>query len=212
MRGSRQRSAQALAAGMLTAVALAGCGGGEHGGSAARSITTITAATGSNGANPSGASASSPAASTPAAGSTAAAASPSLPSGAFPGAGGPAPADAVELTETHGSYLVSTPLRISGCEFSDRAAFCTTTGQTAPPPDPSVDGGFLSVNLAKSPLSTEGYGTAAPEWTMFGTVLNYGKTARWKNYVCGSAQNGLTCWNTDTHHGALINRSGITLF
>lgn len=138
---------------------------------------------------------------------------PGVPQAAFPGAGGPVPPGAIALpTSTSGDVLLATPSKINGCVFGRGMAMCTTTARTAPPPDPTVTAGFLSIDLLKSPLTTTGYGTDQPDWFSQGTVLQYGQSGYWKTLVCGSNRNGLTCWNTTTGHGALINGSGITIF
>lgn len=140
---------------------------------------------------------------------------PGLPAGAYPQAGGPVPKGAKQLSvdpET-GSALVRSPSGNNGCELGGPYwSVCTTTAKTFPPPDPSVDGGFLTVDLSKPTASLEGMGTDMPEWSRSGQVLEYGETGYWKTYVCHSAESGLTCWNTGTGHGALVNSSGIKTF
>ena len=42
-------------------------------------------------------------------------------------------------------------------------------------------------------------------------VVDYGQVVYYRTIVCASAENGLTCWNTDTGHGAFMNRQ-TTLF
>jgi hypothetical protein len=38
-------------------------------------------------------------------------------------------------------------------------------------------------------------------------VLEYGKAIFNEQWACRSAEDGLTCWNTDTHHGFKLSRS-----
>jgi len=42
-------------------------------------------------------------------------------------------------------------------------------------------------------------------------VVGYGQVVYYRTLVCASAENGLTCWNTATGHGAFMNRT-TTLF
>ena len=43
-------------------------------------------------------------------------------------------------------------------------------------------------------------------------VVPYGTAVYYEKYVCASEENGLTCWNTETGHGAFMNRDGVTTF
>ncbi|WP_165444815.1 hypothetical protein [[Pseudopropionibacterium] massiliense] len=43
-------------------------------------------------------------------------------------------------------------------------------------------------------------------------VVPYGAAVYYEKYVCASEENGLTCWNTETGHGAFMNRDGVTTF
>lgn len=40
----------------------------------------------------------------------------------------------------------------------------------------------------------------------------YGTNVYFDDYVCHSAENGMTCWSTRTGHGALLNRDVIAIF
>jgi len=44
------------------------------------------------------------------------------------------------------------------------------------------------------------------------TKVPYGAAVYYEKYVCASEENGLTCWNTETGHGAFMNRDGVTTF
>lgn len=135
-----------------------------------------------------------------------------LPAGAFPGAGGPIPAGAQPIPLSGGSAMLQSPLGNNVCEFLDSGAFCSTTKKSGPNPYAGgADAGFLTVDLSKNPPTILGRGTTTAEW-MGSLKLAYGQSAYWKNYVCGSSSSGLTCWNTGTGRGALINSSGITVF
>jgi hypothetical protein len=46
-----------------------------------------------------------------------------------------------------------------------------------------------------------------PEEGVTTPVLEYGKSISDLPWACRSAQDGLTCWNTDTHHGFKLSRS-----
>lgn len=43
-------------------------------------------------------------------------------------------------------------------------------------------------------------------------VVDCGKAVTYGDFVRGSADDGLTCWNTVTGHGAFMNRRGFTAF
>ena len=47
---------------------------------------------------------------------------------------------------------------------------------------------------------------APPQVVAYGEVVTYG------DFVCGSLESGLTCWNTSTGHGAFMNRRGFEAF
>lgn len=49
--------------------------------------------------------------------------------------------------------------------------------------------------------------------TIWWAITNHKKTRcprfHYAKYVCASEENGLTCWNTETGHGAFMNRDGV---
>lgn len=108
--------------------------------------------------------------------------------------------------------MLQSPSGTNICDFDENGAFCATTAKTGPNPYAGyADAGFLTVDLSENPPSILGRGTTAGDW-MNSPKLDYGQSMYWKNYVCGSSRSGLTCWNTRTGRGALINSSGIKVF
>ena len=52
----------------------------------------------------------------------------------------------------------------------------------------------------------------APGSPPLDTKVPYGAAVYYEKYVCASEENGLTYWNTETGHGAFMNRDGVTTF
>ena len=43
-------------------------------------------------------------------------------------------------------------------------------------------------------------------------VLNYGDVVYHDDFVCASAETGLTCWNSKTGQGVFMNKAGFEAF
>ena len=147
--------------------------------------------------------------------------------GAFPGAGGPIPEGATEITSiSSNAYGADT---FAGIRSPSGNITCSinTNGQSAScqvmswiqdnlyPAQDGPPGSKGSVLVFDDPSAYPHFsGEGSPAYYMgdaamapeYGTAVYYGK------YVCGSADNGMTCWNTETGHGALMNRSGYVSF
>lgn len=152
--------------------------------------------------------------------------------GAFPGAGGPRPANAVPITAFYnsggntGPAIIVTPSGNIGCdisfsEFEDTGCGIRSYLQDRPfgvdeightlwwvtgfnsggQPHMAMRGGASSYQL----------GQENPQQYTAPMVVDYGQVVYYRTIVCASAENGLTCWNTDTGHGAFMNRQ-TTLF
>lgn len=135
-------------------------------------------------------------------------ANPNIPSNAAPGAGGQRPANATPLTE-HYVDQYSTQLAFktqsghNGCQVSDDGYVrCGSeqAGQLFMDPDGQIDNG--------APPADD-----APIWPMSQTpVLPYGQVRYLGNTVFAATNQGVTVWNTQTGHGALINTGGVHQF
>lgn len=135
--------------------------------------------------------------------------------GAYSGAGGPVPVGAVPITTTYSNdriggsaVVVTSPTRNIGCDFTEDVA---TTGCGVL----SLAGkGDWWVNIARPVADTSV--KDGPDFfeqpDSRAQVLEYGQVGYWGKYVCASEQAGMTCWNTETKHGAFMNRDGITTF
>lgn len=43
-------------------------------------------------------------------------------------------------------------------------------------------------------------------------VIGYGQTVQYGRFACASETNGMTCWNSNTGHGAFLNKTTIEVF
>ena len=140
-----------------------------------------------------------------------------LPQGAYAGAGGPAPANAVPITSVNpsGVAVVKTPSNNIGCDLSPSYAGCGVLNYQKTQPYGSdeggakwwvpLDGSFDQIQ-SKSDAPYFAGTDPAPQVMAYGTVVQHG------NHACASEQNGLTCWDTTTGHGAFMNRDGTAMF
>ena len=151
---------------------------------------------------------------------TARATKPDAP-GIYTGAGEPRPAQATLISAVYpvedydglGIAVIKTPSGNIGCDLSIAYAGCgilsykkdrpygSDSGEPRwwMPLDGSFSGGIRSGG--RGFFFTPGY---PPQVVPYGTVVYY------ENYVCASEENGLTCWNTETGHGAFMNRDAVT--
>ena len=152
--------------------------------------------------------------------------------GAFPGAGGPRPANAVPITAIHDSggkletAIIVTPSGNIGCDISfneyegagcgigsylkDRPFGVNEIGSTLWWVAGFNSGGQPHMAM-RGGASTYQLGQENPQQYTAPMVVDYGQVVYYRTIVCASAENGLTCWNTDTGHGAFMNRQ-TTLF
>lgn len=149
--------------------------------------------------------------------------------GAFPGAGGPIPADAVPIPESSifrsqyggADYIgLGAPSGNIVCSFAsdDSGASCIVRSwiqdNVYPAHDgpPGSKGSVLAFDDPGAYPAFTGGTTPAMELGDSLFLVPYGTSAYYGKYVCGSADNGLTCWNSETGHGALMNREGYKSF
>lgn len=213
--------------GLLTLV-LTGCGGGLE--------STQNTSAGLPKSETSSASSASTAHENPAASSQATV---SVPSGAFAGAGGSAPADALNLSSGSGSQgsLIQTPtqnifcqLPSSGADLSEVTATdmygCGVKSYMEDAKYPHTKGeglpyeyngwwfSFKDFDAVPALRATPGGVAYQDQRSNAGSVktLNYGQTVVSGKFACGSAENGLTCWNAETGHGVFMHRDGYETF
>lgn len=140
-----------------------------------------------------------------------------LPQGAYAGAGGPAPANAAPITTVNSSGIavVKTPSNNIGCDLSAAYAGCGVLNYQESQPFGKDEGGakwWVPLDGSYDQVQSKGdapyfLGTdPAPQVLTYGTVVQHG------NFVCASEQNGLTCWDTTTGHGAFMNRDTTAMF
>lgn len=141
--------------------------------------------------------------------------------GAYAGAGGPVPAGATEVTTIdttlpdHPTAVVITPSGNIGCDISAGWTGCgvlsliedKTYGETEIGPRWVVSFGDGEPTLESSAARLTFMVTADPV-----QVLGYGDIVYFEHTVCASAQNGLTCWDTVTGHGAFLSRARVETF
>ncbi len=144
-------------------------------------------------------------------------------SGIYPGAGGPRPAHATLITAVYPvegvasvpiMAVIKTPSGNIGCEITPDYAGCGIQSYKSDQPYGSengiprwwvpIDGSIEKVEAVRHPLFSKP--DRDPQVIPYGTVVYYEK------YVCASEENGLTCWNTETGHGAFMNRDGVDTF
>lgn len=140
-----------------------------------------------------------------------------VPEGAYADAGGPKPANATPVTSVNpsGIAVIKTPSNNIGCDLSASYAGCGVLNYQQSKPYGSDEGGakwWVPLDGSFSQVHSKGdapyfLGTdPAPQVLPYGTVVYH------ENYVCASEQNGLTCWDTNTGHGAFMNRDGTSMF
>lgn len=147
--------------------------------------------------------------------------------GAYPCAGGPVP-EGAELLRNVGSvrYIegdiatLMLPSEHIGCEVVHTRLTClvsTWPHEIDPDRDVRVPGA-PSINLdSNGPIHMEAKADA-PFWgggiegVPRGQVLPYGTVWYYKEFVFASEKNGLTFWNVNSGHGALINGDGFWPF
>lgn len=156
--------------------------------------------------------------------------------GAYPGAGRGIPGNATEVdTVLHGygdTAILVTPSGNIGCDIYLSDASGPPTMQcrvkswdTAPPRPPSGTGdGYPTVNFGDGSRQPVFGGTrndpmcfmegacAADNGPLAPQVVQYGEVVHAGGFVCASEQNGLTCWNAGTGHGAMVSRSTFAPF
>lgn len=139
-----------------------------------------------------------------------------VPAGVYPGAGrAAAPENASTLPASNGIAYVTTPSGNITCAFrGDDLAECYVNSWVQDQPYGKTTGEHGEFPNAKVVFSTEGTATVGPVTDAMspGTVLSYNSAGVSGKWACGSAENGLTCWNTETGHGAFINRDGYQAF
>lgn len=142
--------------------------------------------------------------------------------GAYPGAGGPRPENATPATAIyHPEYgndtaVVITPSGNIGCDLEVEYSGCGVESwmTTRIYPDPMWGSlGWVDLTVDKKPVVAHRGDAPYYKWEdPKPQVLNYGDVVYFKDMVCASEQNGLTCWNTKSGRGALINKSGYKSF
>lgn len=157
--------------------------------------------------------------------STAGGSGASLPAGVFAGAGGPRPGDAVLITsvrkpttqyETEVAYIKS-PTGNIGCEFFvDGSGGCGVISYmeeakygeewTGPNWWFVLGGEGAPVIGSKSDAPYFDHDSPKAMRPAYGTTVYY------NNFVCHSAEAGLTCWDTNTGHGVFLRRAGYEAF
>lgn len=138
-------------------------------------------------------------------------------------AGGKRPAEATPITSIrHDQYIgdvavLLTPSGNIGCEFGATYAGCGVESwavdkkfgsdpQFGPP-------WWVTLHENKVPqVSPKGDAPYYKDPDTPAQVIQYGQTVYWGKYVCSSQQAGLTCWNTDTGHGAFMSRDSFRPF
>ncbi|MFT4188628.1 MAG: hypothetical protein QM621_08590 [Aeromicrobium sp.] len=145
--------------------------------------------------------------------------------GAYPWAGGPIPEwsqPATVIKPAQESYesdeaLVTTPTLNISCRFSARHGQCGVSSwwETLPYGEdehagPNTDVRWPDEGQGVPVVGTSGGAPGRPDPAA--QVLQYGQVAHFGDYVCASEENGLTCWNAATGHGAFINRDGFAAF
>ena len=140
-----------------------------------------------------------------------------VPEGAYADAGGPKPANATPVTSVNpsGVAVIKTPSNNIDYNLSASYAGCGVLNYQQSKPYGSDEGGakwWVPLDGSFNQVHSKGdapyfLGTdPAPQVLPYGTVVYH------ENYVCASEQNGLTCWDTNTGHGAFMNRDGTSMF
>ncbi len=143
--------------------------------------------------------------------------------GAYPGAGGPRPAEATPITTVHelkyGGTLAAivTPSGNIGCDFGYEGAGCGVASYIQDRPYGDGTGGdpkwWMGFRDDSAPVLDIRGDAPSFIWSDYPVQeVQYGQVVYWEQWVCASAEEGLTCWNTTTGHGAFMNRDGYTGF
>ncbi len=139
-----------------------------------------------------------------------------VPAGVFPGAGrNEAPAGAGTMATEGGIAYVTAPSGNITCAFGPSISECriASWAQTQPYGRSGGANGneWPNSKVAFGADGSPSVGPVSDAIPKIGT-LPYGSAAVSGKWACGSAQNGLTCWNTETGHGAIMNRDGYQAF
>ncbi|MGO2633194.1 MAG: LppP/LprE family lipoprotein [Galactobacter sp.] len=150
---------------------------------------------------------------------------PDLPAHAHPGAGGPAPDGAKPITSVHtlpfGSAevaTVSTPSGNIGCDITTNPDYGTGCGVHSYIQDAPYGGSDSATNWwfyfgkGKPTIGTKGDAPLYMTPNTKGQVVGYGEVVYYRNFVCASAETGLTCWDSDTGHGVWMSRGASETF
>ncbi len=146
--------------------------------------------------------------------------------GAFPGAGGPIPDGATPVSsirKAEQSYemdvaIIVTPSGNIGCDvILDAASGCGVYSYFETQPYGRDELGpkwWIDLSATGQPqIHSRG---DAPFYLWEGgveaQVVPYGQAVHHGDFVCGSLESGLTCWNTKTGHGAFMNKDGYQAF
>lgn len=157
-------------------------------------------------------------------GTPATSASAATDTGAAPAAGGPLPVGAREITTVQDSAEIGrtayfkTPSGNIGCDFTQITGGCGVQSYLQSSKYGDDPAGF------GSPWWIDFSGTELPRVAPKGDppvhhtaeipaqIIEYGQVLYFGNYACSSATDGLTCWNTKTGRGALMNKAGYKPF
>ena len=138
---------------------------------------------------------------------------------ATPSKGVPADSTPITTIRPAGQYGSETAVIVSpsgniGCDFSADSGGCGVKSYV------EVDDGspfgppwwFGLDGSSKPEVGARGDAPYFSDRSFPAQVVAYGQTVHYRNYVCHSAQDGMTCWNADTGHGVRMARSGYRTF
>lgn len=139
--------------------------------------------------------------------------------GAYPDAGGPRPASATPISSVYemeysGTFAtLVTPSGNIGCDFTWDLQACGVISYIEDQPygaeEHSGPYWWITFTDGEYPFIYPKGDVAMfmfPEYPA--QVVEYGEIVYWEDVVCASEEEGLTCWNTTTGHGAFMSRSG----
>lgn len=138
-----------------------------------------------------------------------------VPQGVYPGAGqNAAPADATRIDNNGETVYIASPSGNITCAFGGGISECRVASWAETVPYGRSGGEGEEFPNAKVSFAQDGTSNVGPVSDAMpqGTPLAYGTSTVIENWACGSAQNGLTCWNITTGHGIIINREGYQSF
>lgn len=138
------------------------------------------------------------------------------PPEAFPEAGSAdIPAQAIPMTTDSGMGIVTTPTGNITCAFDGDYAECRVDSWHDTQPygrsGGENDDEWANAKVTFTPNGQISVGAVSDALPKIGR-LEYGEMAYSGNWVCGSAENGLTCWNTRGGHGVFVNRDAYQSF